>query len=61
MKKYLEKHELNLVKSKFRNIVIDAWNKGEHVPNGIILVSDTTPTEKEIQMTEELNKIYKWE
>jgi hypothetical protein len=40
MKKLLEKKDIDLVKPKFRQMVLDAWNRGEGVPYGVIYLSE---------------------
>ena len=57
----LEKTEINLVNPKFRQAVLDAWNRGEGVPYSITLLSETKPTRKDIKRAKELMMQYKWE
>lgn len=57
----LEKSQLHLVKPMFRQIVTDAWERGENVPFEITILSDVGPTENELQLIRQLNAKYKWE
>lgn len=55
----LKKEEIELVKPKFKQMVLDAWKRGEGVPYGIILLDDTPITRKDAQRARELIKQYK--
>ena len=56
MNKLLQREDINLVKPKFRDIVIEAWNNGEDVPYGVIYLDDRDPTEEEIDHIRQLIK-----
>ena len=56
--KLLEKKDINLVKPKFRQMVLDAWGRGEGVPYGVTLLSDAPITRKEAQRAREMIKRY---
>ena len=57
--KYLKKSDLNLVKPKFRQKVLDAWAAGEQVPHSVIYLSDAPPTQKDIDYAKKLIKQHK--
>ena len=59
--RYLQHNELHLVKPKFQQMVIDAWNKNENVPYGVIALSDQLPSDEDIKRTRELANQYGWE
>ncbi len=52
--KILKRNELKLVDPKFRNIVLDAWKKGERVPYGVVYLSSKKPTKKDIERAKEI-------
>jgi hypothetical protein len=47
-KKWLEKSDLNLVKPKFQKMVLDAWERDENVPYGVMYLSDAPITQGDI-------------
>ena len=57
----LKRDELHLVKPKFQQMVLDAWQRNEEVPYGIITVSDQPASEADLKRVGELNAKYKWE
>ncbi len=57
----LQKDQLHLVKSKFQQTVIDAWEKGEDVPFEVTILSDIGPTEEELSLIKQLNSKYGWD
>jgi hypothetical protein len=59
--KLLEKKDINLVKPKFKQMVLDAWGRGEGVPYGVVYLSEAPLTRKEAQRAKELIKQYQWE
>ena len=54
----LGKDQLHLVKPMFRKMVQAAWDRGEDVPYGVVLLSDEPPTEAELVRTREVAKKY---
>jgi hypothetical protein len=54
--KLLEKKDINLVKPKFKDMVLDAWKRKEDVPYGVIYLSDAPLTRKEIKRAKEVIK-----
>lgn len=47
--KNLEKHELELVNPKFRQMVQEAWNRGEDILSEVIYLSDDPITDDDIK------------
>jgi len=55
---FLSTSDLDKVAPKFRQMVLDAWAKGEAVPYGVIYLSDRPPTPEEIEFSKELEKMF---
>jgi hypothetical protein len=53
--KTLEREDINKVRPKFRQLVLDAWKKGEEVPYGVIYLSDAPLTEEDIAWARSLS------
>lgn len=54
--KLLKKEEIELVNPKFRQLVLDAWKRGEGVPYGIVNLSEAPITRKDAQKARDLIK-----
>lgn len=52
----LKREDIDKVRPKFKNMVLDAWNRGEDVPCGVIYLSDEPPTKEDMEWA---NKIIK--
>ncbi len=50
----LQKQDIDKVRPKFRQMVLDAWKKGEQVPYSVICLSDEVPTEEDIEWAQKL-------
>lgn len=44
----LKRSELDKVAPKFRQMVVDSWDRGEIVPWGVVLLSDQPLTKKDV-------------
>lgn len=52
--KILQREDIDQVRPKFRQLVLDAWKKGEEVPHGVVYLSDAPPTKKDIEWAKSL-------
>jgi hypothetical protein len=59
--KILLKEDLCKVAPKFRNMVIEAWARGEDVPYAVTHLSDAPLTERDIERGHQLIKQYGWD
>lgn len=48
-KRILQKHEINLVGSRFQRTVKEAWKRGEEVPFGVTYLSSEMPNAADIE------------
>ena len=56
--KLLEKKDIDIVNPKFRQMVLDAWGRGEGVPYGVIHLSESPITRKDAMRAREMLKQY---
>jgi len=47
--KALQKEDIDKVAPKFRPMVLEAWNRGEEVPESVTLLSDSPLTKEDIR------------
>ena len=52
----LKKEDIDKVRPKFRDMVLDAWKRGEEVPYGVTYLSNEPPTKEDMEWA---NKIIK--
>lgn len=57
----LQEKDLDKVAHRFRDMVLEAWKRGEDIPYSIINLSDKNITQKELDRVDEIVKFYNLE